>query len=77
MSMIVKPTTLIDSSNDDFLYIGVTVSNGTNKPSEDAEIWEITRITYEDGKATKIENGISTNNKTLLSWTNRASYNYI
>ncbi len=77
MSLIIKPTTLIDNEDDNFMYIGKCTSSGTASPSTSLEIWQITRITFVDGKATKIENGINKDNKAYLSWDKRATYNYI
>lgn len=77
MALIVKPTTLIDGENDDVMYIGKCTISGTNQPDINAEIWEITRITFVDGKATKIENGINKGNKAYLAWNKRTTYNYI
>ena len=76
-SLITKPTILIDQNDPDYMYIGSCMVSGTKAPSPDDEIWTITKITFQDGKAVKIEHGINNNNTTYLSWTNRLTYNYI
>lgn len=78
MSLIKKPTTLIDSTTDEnYIYIGTVMNVGSTSPSTSKEIWEITRITMQDGKAIKIENGINADNKKYLAWDQRTTYNYI
>lgn len=78
MSLIKKPTILIDSTTDsNYMYIGKCIATGITTPDISKEIWEITRITIIDGKATKIENGINKCNKVYLAWDKRSTYNYI
>lgn len=78
MSLIKKSTTLIDSTTDsNYMYIGKCIATGITTPDIHEEIWEITRITMVDGKATKIENGINADNKKYLAWNKRTTYNYI
>lgn len=77
MSLIIKPTTLIDNEDSNYIYIGKCIASGTTSPATNKEIWEITRITMVDGKATKIENGINKDNKAYLAWDQRSTYNYI
>ena len=78
MSLIKKPTILIDSTTDsNYMYIGKCIATGITTPDINKEIWEITRITIVDDKVTKIENGINANNKKYLVWNKRTTYNYI
>lgn len=78
MSLIKKPTTLIDSTTDsNYMYIGKCIATGITTPDTSEEIWEITRITMVDGQATEIKNGINKNNKAYLAWDQRTTYNYI
>lgn len=76
-SLIIGTTTLIDRSDENYMYIGSCKISGSTAPSEDSEIWTITKITFQDGQAIKIEHGINNNNTTYLSWANRLTYNYI
>lgn len=78
MSLIKKSTTLIDSTTDtNYIYIGKVIAVGDSTPETDKEIWEITRVTLVNGKATKIENGINKGNRAYLAWDQRSTYNYI
>lgn len=77
MSLIIKPTTLIDNEDSNYIYIGKCIVSGKTSPATNEEIWEITRITIVNGKATKIENGINKGNKAYLAWDKRSTYNYI
>lgn len=77
MGLITKPTTLIDNEDSDYMYIGKCIVSGATSPQTNAEIWEITKITFTDGKATKIEHGINKKNKAYLAWDKRKVYNYI
>lgn len=78
MSLIKKPTTLIDSTTDaNYIYIGTVMNVGSTSPLTSNEIWEITRVTLVDGKAVKIENGINKGNHAYLAWDKRTTYNYI
>lgn len=77
MALIVKPTILIDNDDESTVYIGICRNSGTTQAPTDKEIWEITKITYQDEKINKIEHGINKNNRVNLAWDKRTTYNYI
>ena len=72
-------TTLIDKTTDsNYIYIGRARVYNNTAPSTDKEIWQITRITIEDGSATEVKNAHANGGPgQYFKWDDRTTLNYI
>ena len=72
-------TTLIDKTTDsNYIYIGRARVYNNTAPATDKEIWQITRITIEDGSATEVKNAHANGGPgQYFKWDDRTTLNYI
>ena len=72
-------TVLIDRTTDEnYIYIGVTRVYKNETPATDKELWQITRITMEDEQATEVKNAHANGGEgQFFKWDDRTTLNYI
>ena len=78
-NIIGTTTTLIDKTSDsNYIYIGIAFVNNNVAPATNKELWQITRITIDNGSATEIKNAHANGSEgQFFKWDDRTTLNYI